>query len=118
MKEPRSSHSLLVMMRLFTRATISSTMAARAGGDAAAGARRSARRPRARFGTEVRGVRAGKPEWSGRGGSSGVVAHVVERQDRAVDTDLRLFPQVADEALERLLAFRLEDLHPEAALYL
>src|SRR5438552_3134305 len=117
MKVPRSSHSLLVMIRLFTRATISSTIAARAGEAAAASARRSAASPRARFGTGMRGVRAVQPgeRWD-RGVSPGVVAHVVERQDGAVDTDLRLFPQVRDEAVERLLAFRLEDLHADAAL--
>src|SRR6266571_5256008 len=94
----RSSNSLLVMMRLFTLATISSRMAARAGrGSGAASARVRARvRTRSLFG--------------GRESSVLVLAHIVERHDGAVDADLGLLLEIGDVALESLLSLLLEQL--------
>src|SRR6266446_3596058 len=94
----RSSNSLLVMMRLFTLATISSRMAAREGrGSVAASARVRARvRTRSLFG--------------GRESSVLVLAHIVERHDGAVDADLGLLLEIGDVALESLLSLLLEQL--------
>src|SRR5260221_7157124 len=104
---PRSSNSLLVMMRLLTLATISSTIAAPASRVGA----RSATRSRATRGRR----RAGRRARAGRGAVL-VFAHVVERHDRSIDTDIRLFFQVGDEAVERFLSpfFGQVELHAPA----
>src|SRR5258706_8943128 len=100
----RSSYSLLVMIRLLTLATISSRIAARAGTaeTSSPAARRTAT------------VDGGMGRFPGgrvrRGAGSFVLARVVELQDGSIDTDLGLFPQVGDIALEGLLALLLEQL--------
>src|SRR5213593_611332 len=99
MNVPRSSNSLLLMIRLLTLATISSTMAPEAGADRA---RRHTTAPeKARV--ERRLV--------------AVFARVVEGEDGAVDMDLRVLLEVGDVALEGLLPLLAEQLQLEAALH-
>src|SRR5439155_3967645 len=97
MYELRSSNSLLLMMRLFTLATISSTMAA---GVRDATVRRDT--------TARRRTRAA-------GGLIPVFARVVEGENGSVDMDLRVLLEVCDVALESLLPFLAEQLQLDAA---
>src|SRR5262245_40912720 len=105
------------MIRLFTLATISSTIAARAGAVQAATAAKSsparARRGRASGLIGERGAScAGRR--TGAGGSVAVLTGVFEREDGAVDMDLRVFLEVGDVALERLLPLLAEQLQLHA----
>src|SRR5437867_3251591 len=85
------------MMRLFTLATISSTMAARA---SVMTARRGTRPRRSR---------------RTAGGLIPVLARVVERKNGSIDMDLRVLPEIGDVALESLLPLLPEQLQLGAA---
>src|SRR5438445_1478295 len=84
------------MMRLFTLATISSTMAARA----------SVMTPR----RDRRARRSGRTA-----GLIPVLARVLEGKNGAIDMDLRVFLEVGDVALESLLSLLAEQLQLGAA---
>src|ERR1041385_3625177 len=87
------------MMRLFTFATISSTMAARPGETNGRDAARARRRAPA------------------AGLLVPVFAGVVERENGAVDMDVRVLLEVRDVALERLLPLLAEQLQLDAVAH-
>src|SRR5262247_1573558 len=95
---PLSSNSLLLMIRLFTLATISSMMAPSDVGTGAIREIRAMRRMLARLVV--------------------VFARVLEGEDGAVDMDLRVFLEVGDVAVERLLPLPAEQLQLGATLHL
>src|SRR6266850_2152148 len=99
MYAPRSSNSLLLIIRLFALATISSTMAP------PAGAVRIRRDPA----TESR---ARAMTWL-----VAVFARVIEGKHGAVDMDFSVLLQIGDVALERLLSLLAEEVHLEPALH-
>src|SRR5262245_57691326 len=94
-------------MRLFTLATISSTIAAPAG---AGEARSIVRRARAGSAGTRKGARIRD--------SVPVLTGILEGEDGAIDMDLRLFLQVGDVAIERLLPLLAEQLQLQPVLHL
>src|SRR2546426_606182 len=94
MYAPRSSNSLLLTIRLFTLATISSTMAPLAGAD----------RTRTDTTTARRALVA-------------VLPRVIEGEDGAVDMDFRILLEIGDVALERLLSLLPEQVDLDPALH-
>src|SRR6266850_2255795 len=92
-------------MRLFTLATISSRIAASEGTE---GARRAVRMARAVAGTR----RARDADLVP------VLTGILEGEDGAIDMDLRVFLQVGDVALERLLPLLAVQLQLQAVLHL
>src|SRR6266498_4338415 len=95
MKAPRSSNSLLLMIRLLTLATISSTMAPEAFADRTIRERTAAKRARAAL---------------------AVFTRVIEGEDGTIDMNLRVLLEIGDVALERLLPLLAEQLQLETAL--
>src|SRR5436309_12613841 len=105
------------MIRLFTLATISSTIAARAGTIQATSAASSSPVTAGRgsgAGITDRRDAGGRARWGGAGGSVPVLAGVFEGEDGAVDMDLRVFLEVGDVALERLFPLLAEQLQLDA----
>src|SRR2546425_8730128 len=94
----RSSNSLLLTIRLFTLATISSTMAPRAGADRTTSDATAARRARE------------------AGCLIAVFARVIEGENGAVDMDFRVLLEIGDVAVKRLLPFLAEQFDLDAAL--
>src|SRR3989442_2286231 len=92
MYAPRSSNSLLLTIRLFTLATISSTMAPPAGAD-----------------------RTRRDTTEARRALVAVLARVIEREDGAVDMNFRILLEIGNIALERLLSLLPEQLDLDPA---